>query len=329
MRRAIELGLALLAGSALLPVLLLPRANAARLGRMYGLMAGAVLPEFRRVAMINVRRAFGTSVTHADARRAAWQVFAGMGESLAEGMAFTRTLRRAGASPILASCESDDPALTERILADGRPKIFLTGHLGSWELATIVAGVSHGRSGAFIARRVDNPFVEWLLRRIRFPGQFVAIEKRGAAREALKRLRGGESVAMLIDENAGERGVFVDFFGRPASTTRLPALLTLMTGAPIVLGAVVRASGTGGQYRFRLTVFEPESFADGDAAARIGAITQAFTARFEQWVRDDPWQWRWIHWRWKTRPEGDVETYTRRDVAACFRADVGSRGSSS
>ena len=315
----IELGIAFLTGLALLPVLVLPWRFAVRLGRAYGLAMGCVFPGLRRVAAINLRRAYGASVTRASARRTAWGVCASMGESLAEGMRLARSLGAGRALPEVRY-EVEDPVLERQILADPRPKIFVTGHLGSWELATLVAGLRHGGPAAVIARRVDNPFVDRLLRRLRFPSGFVVIEKRGAAAEALRRLRQGESVGVLADENAGPGGVFVEFFGRPASTARLPALLALMTGAPIVLGvAVRRPAGTRREvpYCFRLALFEPGGSSE-DAAARVRAITQAMVGKYEQWVRDDPWQWRWIHWRWKTRPEGAEETYTRRDLAACF-----------
>jgi Kdo2-lipid IVA lauroyltransferase/acyltransferase len=315
-----EFAVGLVGALFLLPIWFLPWNAAVRLGRVYGWVVGLAQPTARRAAMINIRRAYGPLVTRPSARRAAHRVFANMGQSLAEGIQYARRVEPDGQVAAI-HWEAEDRLLEDRVLMDSRPKIFLTGHFGSWELATILAGLRQGGRGAVVARRVDNRLIDLLLRRLRFPRQFDVIEKRGASRAALERLRAGESVAMLFDENAGWQGVFVPFFGRPASTTRLPALLALMTDSPIVLGAAVRKDGTANgdtRFVFRLALFEPAGYAQ-QGAAGVHALTQAIVERYEQWVRDDPWQWRWIHWRWKTRPEGREETYTRRDVDACFQ----------
>ena len=68
----------------------------------------------------------------------------------------------------------------------------------------------------------------------------------------------------------------------------------------------------------RLALFEPADYRQDDEAAAVHDMMQAVMGRYEGWVRDDPQQWRWIHWRWRTRPDGREETYSRRDLDACF-----------
>lgn len=191
--------------------------------------------------------------------------------------------------------------------------MFVTGHLGSWEVLAMLLDLRTGGRGAAIARRVDNPFLDAVVRRLREPRPGQWIEKRGAVPLALRRLRQGDSVVLLFDENGGPRGPFVDFFRRPASTRKTAALLALAAGAPLVLGAAVRRPGPA-PFLVRLAVLETA----GLGPAGILPLTRELARIYEGWVRDDPLQWRWVHWRWKHRPDGAVETYRRRDLAACF-----------
>jgi KDO2-lipid IV(A) lauroyltransferase len=299
----------------ILPLWLLPWRAAASLGRWYGYLASFAWPEAQRAGMINFRRAFGSSMTRPLARRRTRAVFANLGAGIAEGIQFSRRFR-SPASAWETVCEIEDPALDARVRADPRPKIFVTGHFGSWEIATAIAGLRVGARGAAVVRRVDNPFLNQVVRwvRLREPSQW--IEKRGASIESLSRLRAGDSVAFLIDENNGPKGVFVDFFGRAASTTRTPALLSLMTGAPIVLGAAIRRPGNA-RLLYKLAIFEP-SAVGGDPTAAVHELTRRVVATYQRWVAGDPLQWRWIHWRWKTRPDGSEETYRRADLNDAF-----------
>ncbi len=297
------------------PLWVLPWRAAAAVGRAYGLAFAALWPLARRVGAINLARAYGPALSQAEVRRAVWACAGSLGQSIAEGIQFVRRFKHAPAG-WRDLYEVEDPDLERRILDDPRPKIFVTGHLGSWEIAIALAGLRTGDGGATIARRIDNVFLNAIVRRgrVRDPSQW--IEKSGAAAEALARLRRGDNVALLLDENAGYRGVFVDFFGRPASTGKIAALLSLTTGAPVIVGACVRRSGR--PFLYRLACVEPSA---PETPAAIAATTQAIVATLERWVRDDPWQWRWIHWRWKTRPDGTEETYGRRELAACVRRE--------
>ncbi len=292
-----------------LPLWALPWSLAARLGRFYGRCAGLGWPAARRVAMINLRRALG--LDRAAARRFTSEVFAHLGESIADGLQCFR--RRDVVLDSLYRLE--DPAFTDQLLADPRPKVFVMAHLGSWELTAAVVARRFGERGAAIARRVDNPFLDALVKRVRLerPGQW--IEKRGATATAVARLRAGDSIALLLDENAGRRGAFVEFFGRPASTHRSAALLALMTGAQLVAGALVRDEASGGRL-FLLAEVEPAAELAGEAA--VQDLTLRVTATLEGWIRRYPSQWRWIHWRWRERPDGSSESYRRHDLRRAF-----------
>jgi KDO2-lipid IV(A) lauroyltransferase len=239
----------------LLPVWLLPWRAATALGRLYGAIVFAAWPRGRRIAMINLRRAFGPSLTRGRARADTFRVLQNLGASVAEAIQFARRHKN-GEPGWEALFEVEDPELMQRLLADPRPKIFVTGHLGSWEVAALVLSLRAGPGGAAVARRVDNPFLDRLVKRVRLRQASQWIEKRGAVAAALERLRAGQSVALLLDENGGVRGPWVSFLGRPASTRKTAALLSLRTGAPLVVGAAVRRPGRP-RFLFRLALVEP------------------------------------------------------------------------
>jgi KDO2-lipid IV(A) lauroyltransferase len=290
------------------PLWALPWPAALALGRWYGYAAFLVYGVGRRTSQINLRRIYGPALGRADARRRTVRVFGSLGQALAEGLQFSR--RFANGSPGWDRLfDIEDPPLHQRVVSESRPKVLVTAHLGSWEMSVMAAGLRTGK-GAAMMRRVDNPFVERLLPWARLsPARL--IDKRGGTGAAIAQLQQGGNVALLLDENAGYKGSWVDFLGRPASTHRTAALLSARTGSPIVVGAAVRRPG--GRYLYRLEWIEPASTPES-----IDAVTQQITAILERWIREDPLQWRWIHWRWKTRPDGTEETYTRRDLAACF-----------
>lgn len=293
-----------------LPLWVLPRRAAGWIGRRYGDIGYAAYGLGRRTGAINLRRACGPAMTRARARRMTRLVFESMTQAVAEGV---WCLRPGGAAAFVrAGCVTEErPDLTRQALADSRQKILVTAHLGSWDLAIIWARMAHGR-GAVVQRALDNRVLQAALERARAPlGD--TIPKRGAAGESLRRLRQGQSVAMIVDENAGPRGCFVPFFGRQASAHRTPALLAMQTGSPIVMAVMVRRPG--GRYLYRSAWFEP---ADPSAVWTVDSLTAALMAQLERWVRDDPDQWRWIHWRWKARPDGTEERYDRATVRSCF-----------
>lgn len=306
-RAAVDLLSTLVVLALAVPMWLSPLPVAIVLGRFGGLVGFLVWGRARRAGMINLRRAFGAAMDRRSARRAVRRVFLELGRSIAEGIYASR----AGTGRLRVSIENE--ALARSIREDPRPKVFVTGHLGSWEAALMTVRDVGGIDGSVIARGVDNPFLDAVVRHVRFRHPAELIDKFGASDESLATLRSGKSVAMLLDENGGPRGPFVPFFGRPASTRKTAALLAAATGAQLVVGAAVRrAEGL----LLRLAVVDPPR--DGSRAELVAA-TARITAVLETWIREDPLQWRWIHWRWKSRPDGSEESYDRRDVDECFR----------
>jgi KDO2-lipid IV(A) lauroyltransferase len=133
----------------------------------------------------------------------------------------------------------------------------------------------------------------------------VGIIPRGAGvRGVLAALRANRCVALLADQDARGRGIFVPFFGRLASTPPGPAQLAARTGTPIVMGFAVR----GPDLRHELTVLPPLEARAGEREEReVERLTALHAAALEDWVRRYPDHWFWAHRRWKTRPGGATE----------------------
>jgi KDO2-lipid IV(A) lauroyltransferase len=181
----------------------------------------------------------------------------------------------------------------------GRPLLALTGHFGNWELLSYLTGL-FGLRGGIVARRLDNPFLDRFLSRFRSKTGQTLLDKSADYSRILDMLAHGGSLGMVGDQDAGPRGLFVSFFGRPASTFKSIALLSLEYGAPIIVVGVARI-GHPMQYRHYLEdVILPEEYAGHVDATR--AITQRYTAALERMVRRHPEQYFWLHRRWKHKP---------------------------
>jgi Kdo2-lipid IVA lauroyltransferase/acyltransferase len=184
-------------------------------------------------------------------------------------------------------------------LMQGGPLILLSGHFGNWELAGYLFGV-FGFPPNSVARTLDNPYLDRFLRRFRErTGQYL-IDKNTGYDDMLRVLRDGGVLSFLADQDAGQRGLFVDFFGRPASTHKAIALLAIEHKAPVVVG-YARRIGPGFRYEVGCEdVILPEEWTG--TAADIRLLTQRFTAALEAVIRRNPEQYLWLHRRWKHQP---------------------------
>jgi KDO2-lipid IV(A) lauroyltransferase len=190
----------------------------------------------------------------------------------------------------------------ELLLRRNQRVIMLTGHYGNWEILGYVLGTL-GFDTTSIARPLDNPYVNrWMLGVREKKGQRI-LAKKGATSEVTQVLGSGGAVSFIADQDAGKKGVFVDFFGRPASTYKSIGLLAMEYQAPIVVGYARRI----GDFKFAIGVQEiihPQDWHDQDDPLRY--ITQRYTAAIEAFVRKDPEQYLWMHRRWKTRPKSET-----------------------
>jgi len=257
--------------------------------------------KLRRVGKRNLEIAFPEK-TPRERARILGRVFTSIGRQAAEVCLFPKYTRENVSKTVVYEGFEN----FERALARGKGVMFLTAHLGAWELSAFAHSL-YGYPLGIVMRPLDNPYLDRLTRHYRTMHGNKAVDK-DFARGLIAAMRKGETVGVLMDTNMiPSQGVFVDFFGVPACTASGVARIALKTDAAVVPGFTIWDPGLR-KYRLR---FDPavELVRTGNTEADVIANTQQFTSVIEDYVRRYPDQWLWVHRRWKTRPEGERGLY--------------------
>ena len=270
------------------------------IGRVFYLLAG----DLRRTAAINLRLAFPEK-SEDERRELVRECFASLGRVL--GL-FSQFLTRSEEELRNLIDPSGFEHLDAALKKYGNRLILLTAHLGAWELTSFSFSFL-GYPMTIPVRRIDNPRVEQLIDRYRTRFGNTTVDKLAAGRSMLKILRSGDRhIGLLPDLNTlDDEAIFVDFFGVPAATNFVIAKLALRTNAPLV---PVFAPWSEEKKKYLLIVtppLEPEPTGDEDVDVR--RLTTNLALRIENYIRQYPGQWLWVHKRWKTRPPGEPPIY--------------------
>jgi Kdo2-lipid IVA lauroyltransferase/acyltransferase len=281
---------------------LLPRAWARFFGAKFAGAAYLLRTPLRRAAMFNLQLAFPDG-SKAERNRIVRSMIQQIGWMAGEFSQFPKyTRERIQHVVALEGLQNFEEAQRR-----GKGVLFLTGHMSAWELAPF-AFARYGHPLHFLVRPIRNERVDALINRYRCLSGNQPIEKNRSARAILKVLGRDGTVGILSDHNTSlEEGVFVSFFGIPASTTSGLARIALRTDAAVVPGFLV----WNAERRLYLLRFEPavELARTGNEEADVRENTARFTRVIEDYVRAHPDQWLWVHKRWKTRPPGEEPIY--------------------
>lgn len=281
---------------------LLPRPVARAAGISLGQLVYLLHRKLRRVGMRNLELAFPEK-SRQERRQILRGEFTSLGRQLAEVCLFPRYTRE-NVSQIVVY---DGFENFEQAQARGKGVLYLTAHLGGWELSAFAHSLQ-GHPLHVVMRGMDNPYLDRLVQNLRTMHGNRAVDKDNFVRGLLSAMKAGETVGILMDTNmTPPQGVFVDFFGIPACTASGLARIALRTDAAVVPGFTVWDRALR-KYRLR---FEPalKLIRSGDEEADIVANTAMFTKVIEDYVRRYPDQWLWVHRRWKTRPLGEPSLY--------------------
>lgn len=187
--------------------------------------------------------------------------------------------------------------------------LVLTGHFGNWELFAQAHGLL-GYPVHLVHQTIKNPLIDAFVEHMRRRAGTHLLRKHAAARGVLRALAERGLMVLPLDQNASRRtGVFVDFFGKPASTNAGFGRIVARTEVPVYPAFLVR-DGTSARHRIVILPRVPfASMADRDRAAR--EFTQRCTDVLETMIRAHPDHWLWTHKRWRTRPLGEPDVYER------------------
>ena len=260
-------------------------------GGMLGAIAFYVLPRERKRALQHL-----TLVFHEKGdvwvRRTARRCFMHLGKALLELMLMNKErLAR------FVNIQGEEKL--QNAIARGRGVVFVTGHIGNWELLAGAVALSYPAS--VVAAPIEPEEVNDMIVGLR-AGMAVRTILRGrpgASRELVRVFKENRILGILIDQDTDVESVFVDFMGRPAWTPTAAASMALRFGAPLLFGYIRR----GENNRHTITVEGPlELMRTGDDEKDIIANTAMLTKKIESCILENPEQWVWMHRRWRRQP---------------------------
>jgi KDO2-lipid IV(A) lauroyltransferase len=275
----------------------LPLSPALALGAFAGRVGFRFARKTRRLALAHLATAFPER-TEEELAAIARAMFVHLGKAAME----LATIRSYDAD-LERYVALDPPDLLAKVMARGKGMVFVTGHVGNWELlARRIARA--GIPNAVIAKAGVDPKLNALAERFRAGGGVTTLWREDAdtGRAIIRTFRQGRALGILIDQDTAVQGVFVPFFGRAAYTPRAAADLAMRFGAPVVVGTARRR----GPERLAGHVVEvkeiPYDAAPADREEEAVRLTAACSAALEAAIRNNPSEWVWMHERWRTQP---------------------------
>ncbi len=182
----------------------------------------------------------------------------------------------------------------ENLPVPEKPAFMFSGHVGNWELLALVAQ-KHGRPVTGVYREANNLIVDDFIANIRRKHYYNLIPKgRQGAVKIVRAIKNNEAISMLVDQKMND-GIVVPFFGRDAMTAPAIAELALRYNAPIIPARVIRTRGAN----FKTIIYPPLEYEKtGDKERDVYNIMLSVNKMLEEWIREYPEQWFWVHKRW-------------------------------
>ena len=265
-----------------------------RLGKIFGLLLKLVLPKRIDVTLDNLRNAF-PDASNEWINEVMNKSFANLGIVLAEILSF----RLISDAKIRKYIKYENLEMFNDAYNKGKGVIVLSAHYGNWELLAYTCGLISGIPLLVVVENQKNSFIKKNINKFRTRCGNKVVSRYNAARDIVRELRNGGTVALLADQAATkDKDIFVDFFGRKAATYEAPANLALKFGIPLLCAYPVRLDD--GTYLAKVYNIE-HSDLDYNKEG-IEELTKRHVMTLENAIRQHPELWAWQHKRWKHQP---------------------------
>ncbi|MFH1074939.1 MAG: lysophospholipid acyltransferase family protein [Candidatus Firestonebacteria bacterium] len=270
----------------------LPYGAASGMGSFFGKILYVFDKKHRKIAYENLKPSF-SGKSDAELKGIIKRLYDNMGRSFTEFLYLPKLSLEKLKKLIKVKGEEHLKAA----LSKGRGAVVIVSHFGNWEL--MGARYTEYGSCTVIAFPQSNALTDKVITRYRTNAGMRIIFTGNTVKEIFRALRNNGMVGFLADQDAHGEGIFIDFFGRPASTNRGPAVMALKTKAAMIMSFIIREKNN----TFTLH-FEPELplVETGDFEADVRKNTENWSAVLEKYVKEYPDHWFWVHRRWKTRP---------------------------
>jgi KDO2-lipid IV(A) lauroyltransferase len=276
-----------------MPLAILPLRSSMKAGEILGLLLFYLWGSRRRIAVENLRNASATGSISLSApvETVIKDDFKNLGKSFAEVI----KIYYGYGKKVLESVDIEGAENFRKAQAKGKGVLFLTGHCGNWELLALIAVVRLAPL-AVVARPMNNPYLNSLIEKVRRRYGNSVIYKRGALKSIVRTFKGNGCVGILMDQAVvPDEGYVIDFLGRGAWTTKMPAIIARKTGAA-ALPAFIHRTAKGHTVKIYPEV---ELSRSSDIEEAVKEDTKIFSVFLENYIREHPAEWLWIHRRWK------------------------------
>ena len=276
----------------------LPKRLTMIIGSGIGRLLYIVLKKRRQIALDNLQIAFRDVLSDEESQKICRESFINLGKMGVEFLRFPKlTFDNIWREVTVEGKENLCQALNQ-----GKGAIVFLTHFGNWELLALVYGALIPNQAKAIAFPIKNKRLDALLSQYRQHLSLELIPRKQAVRETLRALKENCAIGFFADQNAGREGIFVDFFEKPASAVRGPVTFALKTGAPILFSLDIRQPDD----RHCVHISPPLALeTSGNFEQDVQINTARLLKRLEDYIRQYPAQWLWMHNRWKTEPDAD------------------------
>jgi KDO2-lipid IV(A) lauroyltransferase len=275
-----------------IPFAILPLRWAIKAGETLGLLLFYLWGDRRRIATENLRSAVSSNAVKVSEpiEKIIKKNFKNLGKSFVEVV----KIYYGFGEPIINSVDIEGAENLNAARSKGKGVLFITGHCGNWELLAIASVKLSPLS--IVARPIDNPYLNIVVEKVRKRYENSVIYKKGALKPILHALKKNGVVGILMDQAVTrDEGYVIDFLGRGAWTTKMPALIARKTGAA-VLPAFINRTDKGHRIRIYPQI-ELSGANDSEKATREDTVK--FSSFIEDYIKENPAEWLWIHRRWK------------------------------